>query len=46
MIAGLALFSRALSWLLKTWYQETLSTIIGLLDCILVGDMAISGTYL
>lgn len=31
MIAGLALFSRALSWLLKTWYQETLSTIIGLL---------------
>ena len=31
MIAGLALFSRVLSWLLKTWYQETLSTIIGLL---------------
>jgi len=31
MITGLALFSRLLSWLLKTWYQETLSTIIGLL---------------
>jgi putative membrane protein len=31
MITGLALFSRVLSWLLKTWYQETLSTIIGLL---------------
>jgi len=31
MIMGLALFSRALSWLLKTWNQETLSTIIGLL---------------
>ena len=31
MITGIALFSRALSWLLKTWYQETLSTIIGLL---------------
>jgi putative membrane protein len=31
MITGLALFSRALSWLLKTWNQETLSTIIGLL---------------
>jgi putative membrane protein len=31
MITGLVLFSRALSWLLKTWYQETLSTIIGLL---------------
>ncbi len=31
MVAGLVLFSRVLSWLLKTWYQETLSTIIGLL---------------
>ena len=31
MITGLALFSRVLSWLLKNWYQETLSTIIGLL---------------
>ena len=31
MITGLALFSRALSWLLKNWYEETLSTIIGLL---------------
>ena len=31
LITGLALFSRVLSWLLKTWYQETLSTIIGLL---------------
>ncbi len=31
MVTGLALFSRVLSWLLKTWYQETLSTIIGLL---------------
>ncbi len=31
MITGLVLFSRVLSWLLKTWYQETLSTIIGLL---------------
>jgi len=31
MIMGLALFSRVLSWLLNTWYQETLSTIIGLL---------------
>ncbi len=31
MIAGLALFSRLLSWLLKTWDRETLSTIIGLL---------------
>ncbi len=31
MITGLVLFSRVLSWSLKTWYQETLSTIIGLL---------------
>ena len=31
MVTGLVLFSRVLSWLLKTWYQETLSTIIGLL---------------
>jgi len=31
MIMGLVLFSRVLSWLLKNWYQETLSTIIGLL---------------
>jgi putative membrane protein len=31
MITGLVLFSRVLSWLLKTWYRETLSTIIGLL---------------
>ena len=31
MITGLALFSRVLSWLLKIWYRETLSTIIGLL---------------
>ncbi len=31
IIAGLVLFSRVLSWLLKTWHQETLSTIIGLL---------------
>ena len=31
MITGLVIFSRALSWLLKTWYQEVLSTIIGLL---------------
>lgn len=31
MVTGLALFSRVLSCLLKTWYQETLSTIIGLL---------------
>lgn len=31
MITGLALFSRVLSWLLKNWYRETLSTIIGLL---------------
>ena len=31
MIMGLVLFSRVLSWLLKKWYQETLSAIIGLL---------------
>jgi putative membrane protein len=31
MITGLVLFSRVLSWLLKIWYRETLSTIIGLL---------------
>jgi len=31
MITGLALFSRVLSLLLKNWYRETLSTIIGLL---------------
>ncbi len=31
MVTGLVLFSRVLSWLLKKWYQETLSTIIGLL---------------
>jgi putative membrane protein len=31
MITGIVLFSRVLSWLLKNWYQETLSTIIGLL---------------
>ena len=31
MITGLVLFSRVLSWLLKNWYQEALSTIIGLL---------------
>jgi putative membrane protein len=31
MITGLVLFSRVLSWLLKKWYQEALSTIIGLL---------------
>ena len=31
IIMGLALFSRVLFWLLKNWYRETLSTIIGLL---------------
>jgi putative membrane protein len=31
LITGLVLFSRVLSWLLKNWYQEALSTIIGLL---------------
>ncbi len=31
IIAGLVLFSRVLSWTLKNWYQEALSTIIGLL---------------
>ena len=31
LITGIVLFSRVLSWLLKNWYQEVLSTIIGLL---------------
>lgn len=31
MITGLILFSRVLSWLLKNWYRESLSSIIGLL---------------
>lgn len=31
MLTGLFLCSRVLSWLLKTWYRETLGTLIGLL---------------
>ena len=31
VVFGLVTFSRLLSWLLKRWYQQTLTTIIGLL---------------